>query len=251
MKKKDNSRTCNTSSHAFSLLHAFTMIRRGILPSTPEERFLDDEQHRNTPVYAFDMKALIFRAVRDNQPRVVEYLLGMSTIPLDTLDVNGHTLLFAAAQVDAIDVVRLLLSLGASANDATSRNQETALFAAARAGAPLSVSLLSRQCHVDFRNIYGNTALHVAAKAGHTTIIELLLQADAKIDPKNRDGRTPLWLAIHHQHIDSVCCLLKRGADARLCDNMGVSAVDEAVSHVRRVIEACVKEDFAPFLVKK
>ena len=51
-----------------------------LYPGTPVETFLDNgERVMATPVYAFDMKALIFRAVRDNQPRVVEYLLNIST----------------------------------------------------------------------------------------------------------------------------------------------------------------------------
>ena len=101
------------------------------------------------------------------------------------------------------------------------------------------------------RNIDGDTVLHVAAKAGHTKIIAFLLQSDASIDAKNHQGQTPIWLAVHNQHIDAACCLLQHNANPRLRDLHGVSAIDEAVANVRRVIDTFVKSEYADLLPRK
>jgi ankyrin repeat protein len=66
-------------------------------------------------------------------------------------------------ETDVLDAVRTLLDAGAEVNDAT----ET-----------------------------GDTALHAAAAAGMTTVIQLLADRGAQLDARNKNGQTPLALTL-------------------------------------------------------
>jgi ankyrin repeat protein len=56
--------------------------------------------------------------------------------------------------------------------------------------------LLSGGADVNGANAAGDTALHAAAGAGMTTVIERLAEAGAKLDVKNNAGQTPLALTL-------------------------------------------------------
>ena len=61
-------------------------------------------------------------------------------------------------------------------------------------------------------NRFGDTALMYAACAGHTHLLEFLLNNGASIDQKNWNGYTALMLAIEAGRKDTVLFLLDRGA---------------------------------------
>ncbi|KAJ1414181.1 Serine-threonine/tyrosine-protein kinase, catalytic domain [Sesbania bispinosa] len=65
---------------------------------------------------------------------------------------------------------------------------------------------------VNFRDIDGRTALHVAACQGLTDVVALLLEKGAEIDPKDRWGSTPLADAIFYKNNDVIKLLEKHGA---------------------------------------
>ena len=50
--------------------------------------------------------------------------------------------------------------------------------------------LLDSGSDVNFRDIDGRTALHIAACQGQTDVVELLLQRGAEVDPEDRWGST-------------------------------------------------------------
>lgn len=51
---------------------------------------------------------------------------------------------------------------------------------------------------VNFRDIDGRTALHVAACQGHNDVVELLLRSGAQVDVKDRWGSTVLNIYVYH-----------------------------------------------------
>jgi ankyrin repeat protein len=60
----------------------------------------------------------------------------------------------------------------------------------------------------------GETPLHVAASAGHTAVVRVLLERGAKIDATGAGYTTPLERAVERQHIDTVKFLLEKNAMA-------------------------------------
>ncbi|OAY78034.1 Serine/threonine-protein kinase STY8 [Ananas comosus] len=76
--------------------------------------------------------------------------------------------------------------------------------------------LLDSGVDVNFRDIDGRTALHVAACQGFADVVELLLERGAQIDPEDRWGSTPLGDAIHYKNHDVIKLLEKRGAKLKI-----------------------------------
>ncbi|KAL5096967.1 hypothetical protein RYX36_001294 [Vicia faba] len=72
--------------------------------------------------------------------------------------------------------------------------------------------LLESGERVDFRDIDGRTALHIAACQGSTHVVDLLLQYGANLDPKDRWGNTPLADAIFYENSDVIKLLENHGA---------------------------------------
>lgn len=65
----------------------------------------------------------------------------------------------------------------------------------------------------DQKDAVGNTSLHIAASGGHWKILKYLLkEASPKIDMRNEEWRTPLFLASESGHTACVQILLAHGA---------------------------------------
>ncbi|XP_073007760.1 serine/threonine-protein kinase 12-like [Typha latifolia] len=69
---------------------------------------------------------------------------------------------------------------------------------------------------VNFRDIDGRTALHVAACQGFADVAELLLEKGAQVDPEDRWGSTPLADAIHYKKQEVIKLLEKHGAKLKI-----------------------------------
>ncbi|PIN21363.1 Tyrosine kinase [Handroanthus impetiginosus] len=72
--------------------------------------------------------------------------------------------------------------------------------------------LLDSGTSVNFRDVDGRTALHVAACQGQTDVVDLLLRRDAEVDVEDRWGSTPLADAIYYQNNDVIKLLEAHGA---------------------------------------
>ncbi|KAJ4905387.1 Integrin-linked protein kinase family [Raphanus sativus] len=72
--------------------------------------------------------------------------------------------------------------------------------------------MLDSGTNVDYRDIDGRTALHVAACQGRTDVVELLLSRGAKVNSMDRWGSTPLADAVYYKNHDVIQLLEKHGA---------------------------------------
>jgi ankyrin repeat protein len=125
----------------------------------------------------------------------------------------GATPLFRAIRSTDLVVVRLLMEKGANPSVKT-KDGSTPLMVASGLGArrggdeevteaegradPLEAIKLFLQAGADINgvNIVGNTAMHYAAQTGANRIVEFLATSGAKLDVKNKDGKTPLDMAL-------------------------------------------------------
>ncbi|RZC67513.1 hypothetical protein C5167_011216 [Papaver somniferum] len=72
--------------------------------------------------------------------------------------------------------------------------------------------LLDSGVNINFQDIDGRTALHIAACQGVADVVELLISRGADIDPTDRWGSTPLADAIHYKNHNVIKLLEKSGA---------------------------------------
>ncbi|WZZ17888.1 hypothetical protein YC2023_110977 [Brassica napus] len=72
--------------------------------------------------------------------------------------------------------------------------------------------MLNSGTNVDYRDIDGRTALHVAACQGRTDVVQLLLSRGAKVNSMDRWGSTPLADAVYYKNHDVIQLLEKHGA---------------------------------------
>ncbi|KMZ65438.1 Protein kinase family protein [Zostera marina] len=89
------------------------------------------------------------------------------------------------------------------------------------------MDLLNCGTDVNFRDIDGRTALHIAACQNFADVVELLLKNGSKIDPIDRWGSTPLADAIHYKNNEVIKVLDKYGAKIQLVPRFGSFEVPE------------------------
>lgn len=112
------------------------------------------------------------------------------------------------------------------------RNPRFTLFDTAALGTPAQLDALLRKdpANLRYRSAFGWTLLHVAAFAGNTANVELLLKKGAAIDARaeSRFRNTPLQAALLAGEIDTAKLLLDRGADALIRQSKGATPMHEA-----------------------
>ena len=150
---------------------------------------------------------------------VQELIKGKANV--HTRDKHARTALhYAAAQGD-VHVVQLLLSSGADSN-AADKEKKTPLHIAAMEGKSEAVSaMLMQKAHSRVKDMDGCTPLHYAAANGYTKVAADLLSSvkNKNVDDKNVWRRTPLHMASEQGHDSLIELLLQSGAKINPMDN--------------------------------
>ncbi|XP_078620301.1 uncharacterized protein LOC144887164 [Branchiostoma floridae x Branchiostoma japonicum] len=127
-------------------------------------------------------------------------------------------LIDAAGRGDEVRVQQLLAE-GVNVNAA--HGGWTALHNAARNGHTGTVqALLTAGAPVDSRSTAEHTPLHFAAEKGHTGTVTALLTAGADINARDYDSWTPLHKAAENGHPECVRVLLRAGANTVIKGNI-------------------------------
>lgn len=152
----------------------------------------------------------LHKAVLNGKESDVEHLLS-SGKDIDAHDEYGKTPLHCAVGAQKLDIVQCLLRYRPDV-DAHDDRDDTALHTAARTGNFDIVMALLREGHAN-PNAVGNsgcTPLHIAAHLDHTNsvaICKLLLQYNAKILARDHKNMTPIAHAALHGCYDVMVCL--------------------------------------------
>ncbi|XP_039488420.1 protein TANC2 isoform X1 [Drosophila santomea] len=185
-------------------------------------------------------RCALVHAARMGHLSVVKYLLACDWSPRPhSQDVTRsvalqQALIGAAAQAhckileDLLDLNETEFDLDVNGMEPSSG--ELALTAAARHGCVDVVGiLLSRGAQIDARNRQGYSALWLAVKEGHWSVVEHLLQRGALLDePLGQTSKTPLMIAAEEGHLELVELLLARGAAREAQDHEGFTALSWA-----------------------
>lgn len=166
----------------------------------------------------------ILKAAANNETALVVDLLRRG-MDVNTVDSQGTSLLMYAARFGNSELLEFLLSNRANV---LKRNKygDTALMLAAFAG-HLDVvrRLVAAGAVLDHP---GWTPLAYASFEGHVQVIQFLAEQGADLDAQADNGMTALMIAARNGHLEAVKVLLAAGADPDIVDQDDQSALDLA-----------------------
>jgi ankyrin repeat protein len=190
-------------------------------------------------------------AVKVADRRMVKTLLDAGA-GVESANLDGETALMLAIKTGALPIVQMLIDAGASVNTVEKQHNQTPLMYAAAAdrsagdmvklllskGAdvrPRSLSYdwpshISEEPRVQYRPFGGLTALLYAARDGCYDCVEALIASGADVNvPTMPEGVTPLMIALDNDNNDIARLLLDHGANPRVWDWYGRTALYIAV----------------------
>ncbi len=126
---------------------------------------------------------------------------------------RGQTALMWAAATSHPEIVKLLLAHGA----------DPSVHSAVRADPPPGGGGGAPYAHG------GMTALSFAARQGDLAAVRILVENHANVNDPDADGLTPLILAVMNTHYETGAYLLDQGADPKIADKDGRTALYAAV----------------------
>jgi ankyrin repeat protein len=151
--------------------------------------------------------AIFYAALAGSGNRDCMELLIEAGADLDLCDDCGHSVLTLVAAAENYQILNLLIQAGAS----TAGLESIQLIQAASAGNLDRVrSILSTKVNLDFDC---GAAIGKATAAGHTQIVELLIQARANVNLRDRAGFAPISSAAYLGYGEIVNLLIDAGAD--------------------------------------
>ena len=84
--------------------------------------------------------------------------------------------------------------------------------------------------------------LRVSAVSGNQKVASLLIDAGADVNVKDKDGKTPLMVAVLNNHEELVQLLLDKGADASVKNEFGKGVLEMARVFDRQNVVSLLEE---------
>ncbi len=188
-----------------------------------------------------------FAAVQRDDAAVVRTLLARGFDP-NTVNPKGVHSLIVAVREPAPKVIAALLDNAATQVEVRTPQDESPLMLAALKGyLEVCQQLIARDADV---NKPGWTPLHYAATGGHLAVMRLLLDHHAYIDAASPNGSTPLMMAARYGTHDAVQLLIDAGADPRLKNTLGLTAINFAQQVQRDDVVAVIAKAVQRFVGK-
>jgi len=160
---------------------------------------------------------------------------------LETRDERGHTPLLLAVTKDRLPVARLLVYLGADPDAFDDQHDTPWLVTGVTGSVDMLEVLLPARPDVTIRNRFGGTSLIPASERGHVTYVRRVVRTDIDVNHINNLGWTALLEAVilgdgSKRYQQTVTILLDAGADARIADGQGVTALQHAERRGQREV---------------
>ena len=166
---------------------------------------------------------------------------------VDARGPRGRTAATAAAMGRHADVVWVLVEAGADVDLQDAERNNALLVCGETGDVGVLREVLRGNPDPSRTNRFGGTALIPAADRGHVEMVGALLRTRIDVDHVNRLGWTALLEAVilgdgGRDHQEIVRLLVGAGADARIADGDGVTALEHARSRgydeIARILEA-------------
>ena len=196
------------------------------------------------------IRTAFFAATKQGDAETVDALLCQDRRPCGIVDEEGCAAIHHVAGRGWNAVVDVLLDYGADVNAKTEGKFAglTPLHVAAMAGRTETVAmLLSAGADPNAVADDGNAPLHFATIGGFTEVANALLSAGAEPDLKDGQGSAALHTAVNQGHAGIVKLLIEHGADDSLRDAWGgtpllIAAINGNERIYRILVEAGARE---------
>ena len=142
---------------------------------------------------------------------------------------DGWTPLHSAAAYGHTQVVTVLIGNYSVDDEPKTNYEETPLHLACQEGKTEAAKLLIENSHKNVRTMWGETALHYAARSGNVATIAVLVNENDVREIQDNFGKTPLHEAAYRGHEDAIRILLKI-IDKETQDRFGQTALDVAIT---------------------
>jgi ankyrin repeat protein len=126
-------------------------------------------------------------------------------------DNKGFTPLHKAASNGHLEVVRQLYNKGANV-DSSTHNQQRPIHLAAKEGHTIIIQyLIAKDCHqiVVQDTLFGDTPLHLAVKSNHVETAKKLIKLGASLEAVNEEFETPMLASTYVHATQCVELLIK------------------------------------------
>ncbi|XP_029926649.1 fibronectin type 3 and ankyrin repeat domains 1 protein-like [Myripristis murdjan] len=213
----------------------------------------------------------LHKAVNMNDEEQVNRVLESGTVCVNATDKLGLTALMLAAQKGYTRIVQTLVKHGADVNMKNSTGRDSLMLAcfsghldivkhlrqygakwqsrdmggcsplhwAADGGhLPVIAYMIQDGCELDVRDSVSHWTplMRVSAVSGNAAVASLLIKAGADVNAKDKDGKTPLMVAVLNNYEKLVQLLLDSGADPHVKNEFGAGAAEMANAFGRESI---------------
>ena len=148
----------------------------------------------------------------------------IAEITFEYLPKPGKTNLMDAAHRGDKKAFQAALAAGDKLTDVDASGWTPLMYAASSYGDSMLSEIVKAGVDVNARSKRGETALMASAVTGMAD--EDILNAGAEVNAVNDDGMTALMLLVQHGDPSEIATILKAGADARMKDSKGRTALD-------------------------
>ena len=174
---------------------------------------------------------------------IAKYLLE-NNADTSVQDSSGATPLHEAVRYGNVEIVKALLNSGANVNARDNLGKTPAMLILPKEKtAELYKLLISFRADLTQKDMFGDTVLHTASmlNVGADTF-SILIDAGADVDARNKEGVTPLAIAVQKNDLETVKLLTAAGADIHTQDTNGNSPLSIALAGSAEMLEAVVNE---------
>ncbi|MDR0494446.1 MAG: ankyrin repeat domain-containing protein [Treponema sp.] len=216
----------NSALHVAVAEEKHPAVIRALLENGADPNLRDD--HGDSPLHVL--------VSLNRPPETVRALLAGANVDLSARNVSGQTPLYLAVKENRVALIPLLLSAGSDIF-AADNSGITPFDYAMRVKGPVLDALITHETARQ-KDSEGNTILHIAVgNKGDAVTIGKILNQEADVNARNREGDTALHIAARTNQKESGEFIISKGANIFYTNSDGKSPLYTALTHSSGVLQ--------------